>query len=108
MSCSLFIHFSSKYMNYEELLMTGRDRGGRRQEGGGEFVCRELDGRLGISSSFTTSHSALSLSGTFSFSPNDTDSICGQETHTDTHADRHTHRVQVNIQRVGRGLLLSV
>lgn len=73
MSCSLFIHISSKHMNYEELQMTGRDR---RGEGGGEaeegrveeVVCREPDGRLDIFSSLASSQSVFSLSGTFFFS----------------------------------------
>ena len=81
MSCSLFIHISSKHMNYEELQMTGRDRrreGGGGGEGGGgwrrggwrrvEGVCRELDGRLDIFSSLASSQSVFSLSGTFFFS----------------------------------------
>lgn len=73
MSCSLFIHISSKHMNYEELQMTGRDRrgeGGREAEEGRveEVVCREPDGRLDIFSSLASSQSVFSLSGTFFFS----------------------------------------
>lgn len=73
MSCSLFIHISSKHMNYEELQMTGRDRRGaeegRVEEGRvEEVVCRELDGRLDIFSSLASSQSVFSLSGTFFFS----------------------------------------
>lgn len=58
MSRSLFIHFSSKHMNYEELLMTARE--GEREERGS--VCRELDGLLDIFSSFASSQSVSLLS----------------------------------------------
>lgn len=46
-SYSLFIHFSSKHMNYDGLLMMGRSRDVGEEGGGrGGIICRELDGRL--------------------------------------------------------------
>ena len=104
MSCSLFIHISSKHMNYEELQMTGRDRRrggwrrveegrveeGRVEEGGGG--CLQRAGRtfrhLFFLGFFTIC--LFSLRDVFLFSLSDTGSICGQDTHTHTHTHAHT------------------